>query len=450
MPIEKVSGTSLEYYLICFDEKGNERPEGGQLLSQKVLDVVSSQPITDVFFMSHGWQGDILAAKDQYQRWIAAMVNNQADIQKMQEQHPGFSPLLIGLHWPSKPWGNEDVNAQLPSFDVTDGSQIDELVNQYAAEVSDTEASKEALRVIFAASMEYSVPPETLPPEVLAAYEVLIREASLNADEQSDTESLAFDPESVYLASLEEETTEISFGIGSSIASAWDKFLNVPRLLSFWKMKDLARKIGQTTGFNLLSKLQQVADDRVRFHLMGHSFGTIVVSATVAGTPDNNRLVRPVNSLALIQGAVSLWSYTANVPYRHNLSGYFHPIIRDRKVSGPIITTQSQFDNAVRKAYPIAGTMGLGVQDINFDVNIPNYPGVGGIGFYGIQGEDLQIINMDMQPANTPYNFEPGKIYNLESSQYITVPHPDPFVGAHNAIDNPEVAHAVWSAALVG
>jgi hypothetical protein len=80
---------------------------------------------------------------------------------------------------------------------------------------------------------------------------------------------------------------------------------------------------------------------------------------------------------SIIQGAVSLWSYTAKVPYRQNLAGYFHPIISDRKVSGPIITTQSRYDNAVRVAYPVAGTMGLGIgQDINFDVSKPSYPGV--------------------------------------------------------------------------
>ncbi|MBD2199378.1 MULTISPECIES: hypothetical protein [Calothrix] len=454
MALEKVRGTSLEYYLISFDEKGHERPENGKLTSQQVLDVLTSQPITDVFLMSHGWQGDIPAAKDQYQRWIAAMADNQADIQKMQQLQPGFSPLLIGLHWPSKPWGNENLNAQIPSFDTAD-SQLNDLIDDYARQVSDTEASREALRTIFSAAIEYDTPPENLPPEVAAAYQVLLVEASSynqseDTSEWNDTEPLNFDPETVYQASLEENTEEISFGIGDSIASAWDKFLNVPRLLSFWKMKDLARKIGQTSGFNLLTKLQQVADDRVRFHLMGHSFGTIFVSATVAGTKDNNRLVRPVNSLALIQGAVSLWSYTGKVPYRQNLAGYFHPIISDRKVSGPIITTQSRYDNAVRVAYPVAGTMGLGIgQDIHFDVSKPSYPGVGGIGFYGIQGEDLDITDIDMLNPNKSYDFKPGKIYNLESSNYITVPNPDPFVGAHNAIDNPAVAHAVWSAALV-
>ncbi len=454
MPIEKVSGTSLEYYLICFDKAGKERPENGELLSEKVLHVLSSQPITDVFLMSHGWQGDVPSAKNQYQKWIAAMATTSDDIQKIQQIRPGFSPLLIGLHWPSQVWGNENLDAQLPSFDIAGDPQLDDLIEDYAGQVSDTEASRDALRRIFNASIEYNTPPDTLPPEVLAAYEVLIREASFandseETDEWQETETLSFDPESIYEDDLEKQTSDVSFGIGSHFASTRNLFLNVPRLLSFWKMKDLARKIGETSGFNLLTKLQQVANHQVRFHLMGHSFGTIVVSASVAGTKDNNKLVRPINSLVLIQGAVSLWSYSSNVPHRNNLSGYFHPIIAEGKVAGPIVTTQSDLDHAVRNAYPIAGTIGLTLdQDIDFDVSTRKYPDVGGIGVYGIQGEGLDITNIEMLSLAESYNFQPGKIYNLESTKYISVENPDLFSGAHNAIDKPEVAHAFWSAVL--
>jgi hypothetical protein len=187
--------------------------------------------------------------------------------------------------------------------------------------------------------------------------------------------------------------------------------------------------------------------------LMGHSFGCIFVSATVAGK-QHNKLTRPVNSLVLIQGALSLWSFCSNVPHRKNIPGYFRSIISDRKVTGPIVTTQSQYDKAVKNAYPMAGTLGIfGGQDIDFDVNSEKtYPGVGGIGCYGIQGDGLEIINDEkgMLPLQESYNFEPGKIYNLESSKYIVVPPSllDLFMGAHNAIDKPEVAHALWSAAI--
>lgn len=448
---QKVIGTSLEYYLISFDKNGSEcRPKEGRLISEEVLAVLSKEPITDVFLMSHGWLGDVPAAKNQYQRWIAAMANNQADLQKMQQVRPGFKPLLIGLHWPSKPWGNENLDAPA-SYDTTEDSQVHDLIEEYAHQISDTEATREALRIVFSAGIDYDTPPESLPPELLQAYQVLIQEASLSSEDEdtkewSENEPLDLDPESIYQASLTEETADVSFGIEDSMASAWDKFLKVPRLLSYWKMKNRARQIGQTSGFELLNKLQQTANDEVRFHLMGHSFGTIVVSATIAGTRSNNKLVRPVNSLALIQGAVSLWSYSAKVPDRNNLAGYFYPIITEGRVAGPIITTQSRYDTAVGKAYLIAGKIGLQMgQDIDFSPNSVSYPSVGGIGTYGIQGDGLDITNQDMLAVEKSYNFQPGKIYNLNSDEFIKDGNKD----AHSAIDKTEVAHAVWSAALV-
>ena len=45
------------------------------------------------------------------------------------------------------------------------------------------------------------------------------------------------------------------------------------------------------------------------------------------------------------------------------------------------------------------------------------------------------------------YGFQAGKIYNLESSRYIAKG--QGLSGAHSDIDGPEVAHAIWQAALV-
>jgi len=36
------------------------------------------------------------------------------------------------------------------------------------------------------------------------------------------------------------------------------------------------------------------------------------------------------------------------------ISGYFHSILSDRKVAGPIVTTQSEYDYALGRLYPLA------------------------------------------------------------------------------------------------
>ncbi len=327
----------MKYYLVAFDASGNERdddPDG--LMSQKILDVLSSEPITDVFLISHGWQGDVPAARRQYNKWITAMAANQADLEQIKQVRPGFRPLLIGLHWPSLPWGDEEVVGDSVSFDTTDVATVEQWVDEYAERLADTSASRQALKTIFTAAME-DMAPATLSPEVREAYEVLNRESSLGSEGEgaapgSDREP--FDPESIFQAA---ESADVSFG-----QISLSGVLAPLRTLSFWKMKDRARQIGETAGFGLLTKMQKATSEQVRFHLMGHSFGCIVVSATINGPKGQGKLVRPVDSVVLVQGALSIWSYCSDIPVAPGRAGYFYPLIADRKVAGPIVTTQSE------------------------------------------------------------------------------------------------------------
>jgi hypothetical protein len=70
MSIETVPGADLKYYLIAYDKHGKERdddPDG--LMSQVALNALvteGSDPVTDVFIISHGWKGDISSAREQY------------------------------------------------------------------------------------------------------------------------------------------------------------------------------------------------------------------------------------------------------------------------------------------------------------------------------------------------------------------------------------------------
>ena len=444
MQIETVSGTALNYYLVAFDAAGKERdddPDG--LMSQKILEVLSSEPseplpITDVFIFSHGWLGDLPAALEQYDKWTEKMAAQKADLQRMQQvRSRKFRPLLIGLHWPSKPWGDEELRNSFVSFSPTDVAPVEQLIEQYAERIADTEASRQALKIIFQASMKGTA--NTLPLEVRKAYEVLNQEASLGcegvgAKPGSDRES--FDPEAIFEAAAKEE--RVSFGIGSSIREA---VLQPLRVLSFWKMKDRARQFGESGGFQLLRKLQQAASETVRFHLMGHSFGCIVVSAMLRGPDGQGTLVRPVNSMVLIQGALSYWSYCSDIPVARGRAGYFHSIVARDKIDGPVITTKSRFDTAVRKMYPPAARI---ANQIAFPVGkLPKY---GALGTFGIRGPGVEIVDMEMLPVNGSYEFEPGKAYNLESSKYIC--NGEGLGGAHNNITEPEVTHAVWAAAI--
>lgn len=67
MPIRKVENTEMTYYLICFDTEGKERTgdSDGQM-SMRVLEMLKTEPISDVLLISHEWLGDIPDAIRQY------------------------------------------------------------------------------------------------------------------------------------------------------------------------------------------------------------------------------------------------------------------------------------------------------------------------------------------------------------------------------------------------
>jgi hypothetical protein len=173
---------------------------------------------------------------------------------------------------------------------------------------------------------------------------------------------------------------------------------------------------------------------------MGHSFGCIVVSTAIAGQPGAINQPAPVHSLFLVQGALSLWSFCPRIPYSPRESGYFNRIIKHALVTGPIVTTHSTFDTAVRSLYPkAAGLAG----HLVLDEELPKY---GGVGVFGAQGLGETAENLSMQPADYDYGFKKGRVYNLEASGIIK--NGGGFSGAHSDIAHPEVAHAMWQAVL--
>jgi len=209
-------------------------------------------------------------------------------------------------------------------------------------------------------------------------------------------------------------------------------------------MKDRARQVGESGGHQLLKSLQRVAGAsgrEVRFHLMGHSFGCIVMSAILRGPSIGNLQVEPVHSLFLVQGALSLWSYCENIPSIPSRAGYFRSLIANSKVAGPIIATLSEHDTAVGKYYPLGA--GIRRQVVYALGELPKY---GGTGTFGIRGPGIEIEDRDVVNIDQTYGFQPGKAYNLDASAYIRKM--EGASGAHNDIAHPEVAHAFWEGVM--
>ncbi len=460
---EPVPGTDLSYFLIAFDSEGNERTDGGGCrrasaesaeptpptpddarpgrVSDLAEAVLTQEPVSDVFLFSHGWMGDVPAARAQYGAWILTMAGNSADVARARAARPGFLPLLLGIHWPSLPWGNEEL-AAAPSF-APGGAVAEVRLEAYARRLGDTPEVRQHLRTVFSAAATGGEP-EHLPPQVAEAYRALDRATGLanggvGAAPGCDREG--FDPEAVYQEARAEAraASNVSFGVFGG-----DTLLAPLRTLSFWKMKERGRLIGEQAVYPLLVRLLRASGDRdVRFHLAGHSFGCIVASAAIAGPAGAEALPRPVESLTLLQGALSLWAFCDDIPSLPGQAGYFHRIVSEGRVRGPVVATRSRHDRAVGTWYPRGARLG---GQVAFGAGASTLPRYGGIGTFGVQGPGLELEDVPMQPEDGTYAFAPGGVYNLEASDYVRTG--GGFSGAHSDLNHPEVAHAVWAAAL--
>jgi hypothetical protein len=436
---EDLPGRNSQYHLLAFDEAGAERADEAGCSARDLTDLVARETPTDVFVLSHGWYGDVPAARRQYGSWVAAMAGCPDDEAMAQGRPGGFRPLVVGVHWPSKAWGDEDLAPS--SFTVpspgsgepgsADG--VDQLVGAAAAGLVDTEAVRDAVRTIVDAALEDPVP-MTMPPPVRDAYERLDAATGLGVEGEGASpgdDRARFDPEAAYQAALLEELS--SFG-GTSLGG----LLAPLRVLTFWHMKRRARDIGARGVARLLVAVQDAAP-QARLHLMGHSFGCIVVSSALAGAQRSGR--RPVASLTLVQGAMSLWSFCAAIPSAPGRPGYFHRVVADGLVDGPVVVTTSVYDRAVRTFYPLgAGARG---QVDYLPEKLPTY---GAIGSFGVRGPGIEIVDVDLRPVEVPYHFRPGVVHNLRADDVIR--EGGGVMGAHSDIAKAPVAHAVWQATL--
>jgi hypothetical protein len=434
MPHHTIPHTETSYALVCFDEDGAERSDDrdapGERFSQKVIEEARQHPPTDIFLFSHGWKGDVLAAVDQYDKWIGALVNEQPDRARMEARPGGFQPLFVGLHWPSLPWGDEEIGAGA-NFAVQGGSATD-LIDLYARRLGDKPEVRAALTVIFEEARTNAAA-DALTDSARRAYLQLdkaldLGENQLGGPPEADREP--FDPDAAVDSSLELGADFGGLDLGGAILSPL-------RQLSFWMMKKRARKVGEGGMNDVLNRLQR-ASAGARVHLMGHSFGCIVMASVLGGPGGAATLVRPVDSCVLVQGAMSLWSFSSAIPPAPGASGYFRRVLTDGKVRGPMVATISKFDTAVGRLYPAAA----GVAGQVAFAGLPKYGAIGAFGICGVE----EVRTGKMLPASEDYAFEAMRVYNLESSQFIRKG--GGLSGAHSDICGPEVAHAIWQAAL--
>ncbi|MFF2487579.1 hypothetical protein ACFVSU_14345 [Microbacterium sp. NPDC058062] len=442
-------GRDVEYWLIEFDKHGNEVLESGGLGSEEMLEALGRSTATDVVLLSHGWNSSWEGAQHQYTAWVSAFLRGRP-----REDPRPFRPFFVGVHWPSLAFAPTRIErdtmktlsasrATAPpdsseSLDTSEPVTVDEAIDAYARLLGDTTAIREALRKVLVAEAT-GTPLESSPAGREGLRE--LQEATFLVEPPLPSD----DDEDVAFAEVVSGSVLPVLG-GNSPAKLLGLPLVALRQFSFWKMKQRAYTIGAAGVAPLLNELQRAAGENARVHVVGHSFGCIVVGGAVLA--EGRGPTKAVGSVLLVQGALSLW-VLADDAYGTGRRGRFRPLRDRRFVDGPIVTSQSSWDYALARFYPAgvrAAVWTPGGPDHLVLGNRKKVPKWGALGTFGAQGARTQDLRL--RDVSDDTHFDRGVIYNVECDDVIDDVEGGGWGGAHNDIAHASIGRLWWATAL--
>ena len=335
-------GVDFESWLLKFDKRG-------ACASPKTRDALLARlqavPQTPVILFSHGWNnefGDATALYAAFLRHLQAHFEAGA---------PGpRRPLFVGVVWPSTwlSWDQGPRIAAAASGDAADGAE--RALQQELAEALPDEVARERLHRLF------GLPRLTREQGAELARLVSSALGAMLTQEGGDgAEAAAPDPGTVLsgLEALQGLAPAASDGGGDELGGGGTidggsrrppqhagalAFLDprgALRLASVYQMKDRAGTVGWHGVSRLIDDI--LATSKAPLHTVGHSYGAkVVLSAIAAATA-----ARQVETVLLLQPAVSHLGFAAEVPGREGGGGYRTV---PAKVKRAILATYSAHD----------------------------------------------------------------------------------------------------------
>jgi esterase/lipase superfamily enzyme len=217
-------------------------------------------------------------------------------------------------------------------------------------------------------------------------------------------------------------------GLGDLLSSGQAAARRIANYATYYQMKSRAGTVGGKGVAEMLQRVRK-AKDGIRIHLVGHSFGGRLVTATAQALSANTRAV----SMSLLQAAFSHNGLSGGFGDDGKEKGFFRAVIDEKRISGPIIITHTKNDRAVGIAYPLASRIAGQNAAALGDQNDP----YGGMGRNGAQNTREADSLATMGLPGTKYSFKPGQVHNVLSD----------VITGHSDVTRIEVAYAVLSAA---
>ncbi len=453
--MNKLNG--FDYFEVPFNKDGAivDRSQLDQLLG-------AIATYTDLFVMSHGWNNDEAEARNLYER-----LSKQIADALPRFPLPGRTFAILAIFWPSKRFADEELipgGAASASQDAVLLSKVTRLKEAIAAKPSGSseDPNAQSAAVKLDAAIQH-IPNLDGSADARAAFVNAIRSAFAGeapADQNDDASNRLFtaSPDDLLkrLADGDDDfwdeappsgSVAASFnpsgfrpwtpgGGAASLQNPITSFKNGARnllnLFTYFTMKERAGAIGKNGVAQMLDELL-ARKQELKLHLIGHSFGGRLVTASADAVKKQGGSVAPgpIQTMALLQAAYSHNGLSPNFDTK-GTKGFFNGVVANEKVRGPIVISHTRNDRAVGIAYPLASRLNGDIASGLGDANDPH----GGMGSNGAQKSNADT-SVPLAAGQQLFQFQAARIYNMRADSVIT---------GHSDIAKAEVAAAILSA----
>lgn len=397
-------------------------------------------PTTDVVLISHGWNNNIDEARQLYSGFFQSMSSVIADKHVAEDRQ-----FAVGaIFWPSKKFADTDLipggaAAVAPTMDDKLNVQLDQLkvilggepdaaakIEHARQQIASLDQSQSAQNDFVAAIVSALPAPRNEKDEGLDDAMTQLKSGSLTGSDVLHRLAIPLLP----VAPLPVGAGAHALGFGGLLGGIKAGASRLANYFTYYLMKDRAAIIGRAGVHDLVLALQGLAGTRpaLRIHLIGHSFGGRLVTATAGSLTSP----RSIESLVLLEAAYS-HNGLAKDWDAENHDGSFRGLVTLPAIAGETLITHSKHDTAVGIAYPLASRIMHQLASALGDANDP----YGGMGRNGAQ-HTPEAFDDTLQPLTATYHALPqGKtIRNLNGDG------PNPIIESHGDVTKPEI---VWA-----
>ncbi|WP_029432385.1 alpha/beta fold hydrolase [Blastococcus sp. URHD0036] len=397
---------------------------------------------SDLLVLAHGWNNDMAEAQELYD----ALLGNLRRL-RQPTSGPGSRIAVLRVFWPSKRFADADL---VPGGGAasTDAENQAALLDALTALKHDPDRlGQSGEDPVRAAAIDRAIAlVDDLDGSDDARREFVLRiRAVLDPDQvhedDASREFFELEPEELFdrFGQAVPLELEVDQGGAADVDAGGAAFLGdllsgtraaarrIANFATYYQMKVRAGAVGSGGVATTLVRVRE-RDPALAVHLVGHSFGGRLVTAAAAQQDPGGAPV----TLSLLQAAFSHNGLAEK--FDGVRDGAFRTVLRDQRISGPILITHTKRDKAVGIAYPLASRIASDNSSGLGDRKDP-YGGMGRNGALHTPEVDDSVA--ELGDDGYSYDFVPGRVHNLDA---------DATIRSHGDVTSPAVANVVLHA----